>query len=217
MIGDPASLLQVPQVGASADGSDACLKMEDAGSSSLGYPELKLSEDSFRLLHLLPSESDQDIIQCKFIAAKHSEWTDRYIAGSYVWGPPSPQRMILVNNTLFPVGENLHMFLSCFRKVNGSHWLWIDAICIKQDSIRERNHQVRMMGKIFENAACVYAWLGPSTPETEWLFDNLWDIPKPNVLTIPRRFVVEENYKPEGIRRIETGLEQISQRKYWER
>ncbi|KAJ9604268.1 hypothetical protein H2200_011102 [Cladophialophora chaetospira] len=37
---------------------------------------------------------------------------------------------------------------------------WIDAICIDQQSIRERNHQVQQMGQIYSGASEVIVWLG---------------------------------------------------------
>jgi hypothetical protein len=37
--------------------------------------------------------------------------------------------------------------------------LWCDAICIDQDSIFERNHQVQLMGRIYEQATTVLVWL----------------------------------------------------------
>jgi hypothetical protein len=37
---------------------------------------------------------------------------------------------------------------------------WIDAICIDQTSVLERNHQVQMMREIYCNAESVYVWLG---------------------------------------------------------
>ena len=39
-------------------------------------------------------------------------------------------------------------------------YFWIDAICIQQSDVSERNHQVRMMGLIYKRAAFVLAWLG---------------------------------------------------------
>jgi hypothetical protein len=39
-------------------------------------------------------------------------------------------------------------------------YIWIDSICIDQDNIDERNHQVNLMKDIFSNAHFVIAWLG---------------------------------------------------------
>jgi hypothetical protein len=42
------------------------------------------------------------------------------------------------------------------------HWeyFWIDAICINQTRISERNHQVRLMSDIYKSATFVLVWLG---------------------------------------------------------
>jgi len=41
-----------------------------------------------------------------------------------------------------------------------SRVLWIDAICIDQQSVREKNEQVPMMGDIYREAARCVVWLG---------------------------------------------------------
>lgn len=38
--------------------------------------------------------------------------------------------------------------------------MWADAICINQDNNTEKGHQVKRMGKVYENAKEVLAWLG---------------------------------------------------------
>lgn len=38
--------------------------------------------------------------------------------------------------------------------------MWIDAVCIDQTNLLERNHQVGMMGDVYRNAMQVRAWLG---------------------------------------------------------
>jgi hypothetical protein len=45
-------------------------------------------------------------------------------------------------------------------------YFWIDAICINQDDIPERNSQVQMMGDIYTNATFVMIWLGPGFDES---------------------------------------------------
>ncbi|KAK0611195.1 hypothetical protein B0T14DRAFT_529931 [Immersiella caudata] len=42
--------------------------------------------------------------------------------------------------------------------------LWVDAICIDQANIRERNHQVRSMAAIFCEAQRVVVYLGEPEP-----------------------------------------------------
>ena len=38
--------------------------------------------------------------------------------------------------------------------------VWIDAICVDQNKIPERNQQVQLMSEIYSNAGGVYVWLG---------------------------------------------------------
>jgi hypothetical protein len=47
--------------------------------------------------------------------------------------------------------------------VNETRLLWIDAICINQQDVQERNHQVRIMSHIYKWAECVRVWLGGPT------------------------------------------------------
>lgn len=45
------------------------------------------------------------------------------------------------------------------RPKSGELRLWIDAICINQDDLSERNAQVSVMGRIHQDASSVFAWL----------------------------------------------------------
>jgi hypothetical protein len=46
---------------------------------------------------------------------------------------------------------------------NTDRILWIDVICINQDNLQKRGHQVRQMNKIYEEAEQVIIWLGLAT------------------------------------------------------
>ncbi|KAF2239752.1 hypothetical protein EV356DRAFT_109915 [Viridothelium virens] len=50
--------------------------------------------------------------------------------------------------------------------------LWADAICINQDDLDERSHQVSMMGLIYSKAKGVIAWLGESNKESDLALDS---------------------------------------------
>jgi hypothetical protein len=84
-----------------------------------------------------------------------------YQALSYHWGD-GERLNIIINGKLFKVRENLYRFLDeCRRTPLVYNYIWIDQICIDQGTIQERNHQVQLMGSIFESASQVVAWLGP--------------------------------------------------------
>jgi hypothetical protein len=142
------------------------------------YPKIDSTEDSYRLFKLLPGNV-QEPIQCQLYAAKFSQSpADRYVAGSYVCGPTSPARRILVNGSHFYVGPNLYNFLSSIAiryKNRLPMTLWIDAICIDQYSLDEQNHQVQLMGKIYKNAEQVIAYIGSGDDSVNWMFDRFND------------------------------------------
>lgn len=68
-----------------------------------------------------------------------------YIALSYTWGPSEPTHDFIG----IAVRENLWLFLEQMKLSKQKQWLWIDAICIDQSNVAERNHQVQMMRSIY--------------------------------------------------------------------
>lgn len=87
-----------------------------------------------------------------------------YRALSYAWGPlGDPIYMPMVDGSALPITKNLcealHHVIDA-EKLTESTWLWIDQICIDQSAIQERNHQVQIMGNIYEKAEEVLIWLG---------------------------------------------------------
>ncbi|KAF7670893.1 hypothetical protein GT037_011021 [Alternaria burnsii] len=133
---------------------------EVTNSSFTQYSPLPQDGDSFRLLRVLPSPIALLPIQCKLYTTYISREEDQYIAGSYVWGPPEPSKTILLDGKRFKVRENLFHFLRAFRNRHQSQVIWIDAICINQEDVEERNHQVQVMKRIYSSAKCVNCWLG---------------------------------------------------------
>ena len=102
--------------------------------------------------------------------------SDRYVALSYVWGSPADKQSILVNGIKMQVTQNLHTALIELRK---SNWirrrvnLWIDALCINQDDLDEREQQVKLMRDIYAMAWQVVVSLGPSTSNTTMAYTAL--------------------------------------------
>ena len=101
-----------------------------------------------------------------------------YQALSYTWGNPTPVYDMLIDGKTFEIRHNLHcLFETHFRLSNSvvkEEYLWIDQICIDQSSSDEKNHQVRLMGQIYNEASMTIVWLGPCAEEDDegikWLF-----------------------------------------------
>lgn len=62
------------------------------------------------------------------------------------------------------VDENVDHQEPVRRPGTKQNFVWIDAVCINQGDILERNSQVNMMGRIFRDAQSIVAWLGPDAP-----------------------------------------------------
>ena len=76
-------------------------------------------------------------------------------------------RTITVDGQSLPVTENLWLALRRV-KLHGMiklRHLWVDAICINQGDIPERNAQVQRMADIYSTADATLVWLGEVTED----------------------------------------------------
>ncbi|KAH7070389.1 ankyrin repeat-containing domain protein, partial [Paraphoma chrysanthemicola] len=92
---------------------------------------------------------------------------------SYTWGTNERTKQIILNGERFMLTENLYSALQSLRFEDKDRILWIDAICIDQSHIAERNHQVSHMASIYRDADRVLFWLGNPTYETKRLISSL--------------------------------------------
>jgi hypothetical protein len=134
------------------------------------YSDLQDS-DELRLLYLQPG-SRGAMIKCILKRAKFSEKT-AYEALSYVWGPENVVQPIVINGCTVHVRQNLWLAMQHLRSDTEVWVLWIDATCINQQNIRERNHQVNQMGMIYHQATRVIVWLGLSDADSKLAFEIL--------------------------------------------
>ncbi|KAI9663891.1 MAG: hypothetical protein M1821_007381 [Bathelium mastoideum] len=122
------------------------------------------ADRQIRLLHLRPS-SDGANVRCESQAYDFPPPIS-YEALSYCWGPNNKREAITVNGIkTFEVTDNLAAALRRLRLSRTNRVLWIDAICIDQNSVQEKNTQVRLMGEIYGRAQRTLVWLGDSIEE----------------------------------------------------
>ncbi|KAK1822633.1 hypothetical protein LTR12_002980 [Friedmanniomyces endolithicus] len=69
--------------------------------------------------------------------------------------------------SIIKIRENLRNALRSIRDERSDCWLWIDAICIKQRSNEERNHQIKLMAEIYSNANVVLVWLQSANEDAD--------------------------------------------------
>ncbi|CAH0045103.1 unnamed protein product [Clonostachys solani] len=132
------------------------------------YESLEASSDAFRLLYIDIGD-ELEPITCSLQVARPGT---SYSAISYMWGTGTGSLPIQVDEQTFLVSEKLWWGLWHLRRprgVGGERWqgpqgpFWIDAICINQADVIERNQQVAIMGDIYTGADHVYIWFGRDT------------------------------------------------------
>ena len=121
------------------------------------YQPLSLG-NGFRLLTVLPGKS-ADAIHCT-VQEYPLDSPPSFSALSYTWGSADSSADIVVEGYFLTVRQNLHDALKALRMPRQPLTIWVDALCINQADIDERNHQVARMWSIYHKASCVLVWLG---------------------------------------------------------
>ncbi|KAH6719484.1 heterokaryon incompatibility protein-domain-containing protein, partial [Leptodontidium sp. MPI-SDFR-AT-0119] len=169
-----------------------------------GYQYTPLPDpDHIRLLTLQP-RSDGIQIKCRI---SHEKVTSvdvvSYEALSYMWSGPENPETIQLEGQQHSVRENLWQALSHLRLPRDPRVLWVDAICINQSDIEERNQQVARMSRIYRCASQVIIWLGLADEQTEAAFSTLKPIHRHSLID----FNVQE-YR---------NVERLLSKQYWSR
>jgi hypothetical protein len=154
------------------------------------YSPLSAESSEIRLIALETSTSLTDPIVCrlfkvslesapKYVHPGNPLPIGLYTPLSYCWGTTSGTKHIVVDGGSFLVTPSLYTALLHFRKANqnppdtfkkrGSNsetYWWIDAICINQNDLDERNSQVGLMTRLYKQAQMVHVWLGEESEDS---------------------------------------------------
>ena len=139
---------------------------QELGQDVFLYNE-ELADRVIRLIEIENGSGDDEIrISLKITSMDTQGTQPEYQALSYVWGSILDKKTIICNSVPLEIGQNLHHALWQIRE-DGDIKLpwWVDAVCINQKNISEKNVQVRMMKEIYENAYSVLAWIGQEKEE----------------------------------------------------
>ena len=87
-----------------------------------------------------------------------------YEAISYCWGEINPSRNIVCDGPRLPITKNGIDALWHFRLPDRLRELWMDAICIDQQSDDEKAEQVTVVDEIYGGEQQTLAWAGMMHP-----------------------------------------------------
>ncbi|KAL8707626.1 MAG: hypothetical protein Q9220_007364 [cf. Caloplaca sp. 1 TL-2023] len=90
------------------------------------------------------------------------QFADEYNVLSYTWGAPSADPLSNIKG--YRLTPNLVSCLAVLMIQAPGLW-WIDALCIDQDNLDEKDQQVKKMRDIYARAQKLYVWLGPESSD----------------------------------------------------
>lgn len=147
----------------------------ELGSSSTKYEPLDVSQRQVRFMrmqHGADSGDDTNIV-CELKSFSLNDDPD-YVALSYAWTEHKATHLIYLNGTQVIVRPNLFNYLKLMHRERDSDWIFIDALCINQADVKERESQVSLMGDVYRSAREVIAWVGSSGDLLELVGEDGW-------------------------------------------
>lgn len=138
------------------------------------YPALPLHHHSsfeFRVARIHPASNKADPVSCTLETVALENCQVTYKALSYNWGENKNRVVIKLGDQPYDVTPNLHLALQHIRDPKASQLYFIDAVCINQNDMEERNTQVQKMVDIYQSAAQVVVFLGGENEYTSQAFD----------------------------------------------
>ena len=165
----PASFINIIQY--RSHKLDKTINMEHT-APSYSYRSVDSGSGGFRLAILQPSAHFPAPIKCNLVEVTLDNHPV-YEALSYVWGDPNIQATLQVEGASLKITTNLELALRYLRLPDKPRTIWVDAICIDQSNIEERNRQVRLMKGIYGSCAVDLVWIGESDKDTQSAIDTV--------------------------------------------
>ena len=164
------------------------------GTASTIYEPLNPEDNTIRLMELLPGAFDDEIRIILHTTTLSEERIPDYEALSYTWGSQKDPVDVLIeprvddkrskhgsqphrpDASTLAVTQNLATALRHLRRPDRKRTLWIDAICVNQQDLKERGHQVERMADVYRKADQVVVWLGPESDNSALAIITIYDL-----------------------------------------
>ncbi|KAK4466272.1 heterokaryon incompatibility protein-domain-containing protein [Cladorrhinum samala] len=142
-------------------------------------------DDSFRLLELRPGNPAEPV-KIRLLNSRVSA-APAYEALSYTWGDTSLAASIravdedgVEQESGMTVTANCCAALKRLRRPDQARLLWVDAVCINQSLIPERNHQIALMTRIYRSASRVVVYLGEQKDDSDGVISYFRELDSPS-------------------------------------
>ncbi|KAE8446778.1 hypothetical protein EG329_011683 [Mollisiaceae sp. DMI_Dod_QoI] len=146
------------------------------------YLPLDYVMDEFRLISLWKADRyDAPLMASLAYSVMHDDVS--YHGLSYTWGSSDEKATcpILLNGQMFMIRKNLGQGLRELRHNVHKVIIWIDAICIDQHNVSERNRQIPRMLEIYDAAFVVISWLSEGEEASDIAIDFLDELQHPKL------------------------------------
>jgi Heterokaryon incompatibility protein (HET) len=136
------------------------------------FPEI-ISDDEIRLLRLRPGQHDGPIHAYFEGACLRSSSIPVYEALSYTWadesGDSTRRCPIFIGQywDIVYVTHNCEEALRSIRHQQVDRLIWVDSLCINQESADEKTHEAGLMREIYMNASRVVVYLGGASTDSD--------------------------------------------------
>jgi len=133
-----------------------------SSAGSFEYRQFKTRRE-IRLLKLHPSPDQFSELHGEIFHAQlgmSMKPHESYEALSYTWGNNNQTEQLIIGDDNLAITSNLDLALRRLRLTHEPRVLWVDAICINQSDVPEKNIQVPLMREIYEFASKTVVWFG---------------------------------------------------------
>lgn len=152
------------------------------------YTDLK-HPTNIRIVKVRGAAAQSQDVECEIIETRPEDLA--YEALTWYWGNAEFDHFIRIHEqngdviSTLKVSKDLQNALKALRCRDRARYLWVDAICIHQAKIEERNEQVRRMDDIYGRAENVCIWLGKENENSKLAMKfihekvlNMWGLDK---------------------------------------
>jgi len=126
--------------------------------------QTSLPADDIRLLTVLPSDNFDAPVECE-LHQFHVSTAPEYEGLSYAWDDTIDQTAVTCNGIGVTVTANLRNALKRIRNPSVSKTIWVDALCLNQADVGEKNIHVPLMGRVYSQATNTVIFLGETSDE----------------------------------------------------